>query len=42
MGEPAPAGGWIAQVLAAPVDKGLHEKIRAQVRELGEQFPVPM
>jgi glycine hydroxymethyltransferase len=35
-------GGWISQVLAAPGDAALHEKIRAQARELGEQFPVPM
>jgi glycine hydroxymethyltransferase len=35
-------GGWISQVLAAPADAALHEKIRAQARELGEQFPVPM
>jgi glycine hydroxymethyltransferase len=35
-------GGWMAQVLTAPADAALHEKIRAQVRELGQQFPVPM
>jgi glycine hydroxymethyltransferase len=35
-------GGWMAQVLSAPADAALHEKIRAQVRELGAQFPVPM
>jgi glycine hydroxymethyltransferase len=35
-------GGWMAQVLSAPTDAALHGKIRAQVRELGQQFPVPM
>jgi glycine hydroxymethyltransferase len=34
-------GGWIATVLAAPTDKGVHERIRGQVRELGLQFPAP-
>jgi glycine hydroxymethyltransferase len=33
--------GWIGQVLSAPEDKGLREKVRGQVRELGKQFPAP-
>jgi glycine hydroxymethyltransferase len=33
--------GWIGQVLAAPTDKTLAERIRGQVRELGKQFPAP-
>jgi glycine hydroxymethyltransferase len=33
--------GWISQVLSAPDDTGLEEKIRGQARELGQQFPAP-
>jgi len=33
--------GWISQVLAHPDDKSLHERIRSQVRELGQHFPAP-
>ena len=33
--------GWIGQVLAAADNKKLQEKIRAQARELGQQFPAP-
>ncbi len=32
---------WIGQVLSAPLDKGLQEKIRGQVKEMGRQFPAP-
>jgi glycine hydroxymethyltransferase len=33
--------GWIGQVLAAPDDLGLQQRVRGQVRELGQQFPAP-
>jgi glycine hydroxymethyltransferase len=33
--------GWIGSVLARPEDKALQERVRGQVRELGEQFPAP-
>jgi glycine hydroxymethyltransferase len=33
--------GWIGSVLAAPNDISLQERVRAQVRELGRQFPAP-
>lgn len=33
--------GWISQVLSAPDDKALLEKIRGQAREMGTQFPAP-
>jgi glycine hydroxymethyltransferase len=33
--------GWIGQVLSAAEDKGLLERIRGQVREMGRQFPAP-
>ncbi len=33
--------GWIGEVLLAADDKGLQERIRGQVRELGKQFPAP-
>jgi glycine hydroxymethyltransferase len=32
---------WIGEVLAAPTDKAVQERIRGQVRELGQQFPAP-
>jgi glycine hydroxymethyltransferase len=32
---------WIGQVLSAPDDKALQERIRGQARELGKQFPAP-
>src|SRR5436190_9693137 len=31
--------GWMGEVLAAPADKGIQERVRGRVRELGEQFP---
>lgn len=34
-------GGWMLQSLRAPQDKQVHSRIRNQVRELCEQFPVP-
>jgi glycine hydroxymethyltransferase len=33
-------GGFIAEVLRAPEDSALHERIRGQVRELCERFPL--
>jgi glycine hydroxymethyltransferase len=33
--------GWIDQVLADPTDARLQEAVRAQVRDLGRQFPAP-
>jgi glycine hydroxymethyltransferase len=33
--------GWMSEVLAAPQDKKVQERIRGQVRELGQQFPAP-
>lgn len=33
--------GWMGQVLAQPEDKGVQERVRGQVRELGQQFPAP-
>jgi len=32
---------WIGDVLGNPADKALHERVRGQVRELGQQFPAP-
>jgi glycine hydroxymethyltransferase len=32
---------WITRVLAAPADQDLQEKIRLQVREFCQHFPVP-
>ncbi len=32
---------WMGQVLAAPEDKGVRERVRGQVRELCRQFPAP-
>jgi glycine hydroxymethyltransferase len=34
-------GGWIGEVLANPSDKTVHDRIRGQVRELGQQYPAP-
>ena len=34
-------GGWIAQVLRAPEDAALAERIRGEVRALAARFPVP-
>jgi glycine hydroxymethyltransferase len=34
-------GGWIGDVLAAPDDQALLQRVRGQVRELGRQFPAP-
>ncbi|MDG2220655.1 MAG: serine hydroxymethyltransferase [Rubripirellula sp.] len=34
-------GGWIHQALANADDADLHARIRNEVRELGEHFPVP-
>jgi glycine/serine hydroxymethyltransferase len=33
--------GWIGEVLAAPEDRAVQERVRGRVRELGEQFPAP-
>jgi glycine hydroxymethyltransferase len=33
--------GWIGEVLAAPADKAVHERVRAEVLELCMQFPAP-
>jgi glycine hydroxymethyltransferase len=33
--------GWIGEVLANPTDAGVQQRIRGQVRELGQQFPAP-
>jgi glycine hydroxymethyltransferase len=32
---------WMDQVLSAPEDEGLLERIRGEVRELCRQFPAP-
>jgi glycine hydroxymethyltransferase len=33
--------GWMSEVLGAPQEKKLQERVRAQVREMGQQFPAP-
>ena len=33
--------GWMGQVLSAPEDKSLAERIRGEARDLGRQFPAP-
>src|SRR5262249_8928748 len=33
--------GWIGEVLANPQDTKIQERVRSQVRELGQQFPAP-
>jgi glycine hydroxymethyltransferase len=33
--------GWIGEVLAAPEDTAVPERVRGRVRELGQQFPAP-
>ena len=33
--------GWMGEVLAAPQDKAVQERVRGQVRELCAQFPAP-
>jgi glycine hydroxymethyltransferase len=33
--------GWISEVLAAPEDRAVQERVRGAVRELGRQFPAP-
>jgi glycine hydroxymethyltransferase len=33
--------GWIGDVLAAPGDPSVQERIRGAVRDLGQQFPAP-
>jgi glycine hydroxymethyltransferase len=33
--------GWIGEVLAAPEDRAIQERVRGQVRELCRQFPAP-
>jgi len=33
--------GWIGEVLAAPEDASVKEKVRRQVLEVCEQFPAP-
>ena len=37
----ATIGGWIGAVLANPSDTATQERVRGQVRELGQQFPAP-
>jgi glycine hydroxymethyltransferase len=32
---------WMGEVLAAPSDKGVQERVRGKVRELCQQFPAP-
>jgi glycine hydroxymethyltransferase len=34
-------GGWILEALRAPDDEKLHARLREQIRELCQQFPVP-
>ena len=34
-------GTWMLEALRAPDDRAAHERIRSQVRELCQQFPVP-
>jgi glycine hydroxymethyltransferase len=34
-------GNWIYEALASPDEPSLHERIRRQVRDLCEHFPVP-
>jgi glycine hydroxymethyltransferase len=34
-------GGWIADILASPNDEALAARIRGQVSELGQRFPLP-
>jgi glycine hydroxymethyltransferase len=34
-------GGWMLQALGSPDDATLHERIRGEVRDLCEHFPVP-
>jgi glycine hydroxymethyltransferase len=41
VGEMKTIGGWILQVLKAPDDEALAQRIRGEVRELCKQFPVP-
>src|SRR5205085_1772041 len=33
--------GWMTEVLAAPEDAAVQERVRGRVRELGQQFPAP-
>ena len=33
--------GWIGEVLANPSDAAVQQRVRRQVRELGQQFPAP-
>jgi glycine hydroxymethyltransferase len=33
--------GWMGEVLAAPSDKGVQERVRGKVREMCQQFPAP-
>jgi glycine hydroxymethyltransferase len=32
---------WMDQVVSAPTDAGLHEKVAGEVRELCSKFPAP-
>jgi glycine hydroxymethyltransferase len=41
MDEMSRIGGWIVQILRSPDDAGLAERIRGEVRELCDSFPVP-
>jgi glycine hydroxymethyltransferase len=33
--------GWIGEVLSAPADTAVQDRVRGRVRELGQQFPAP-
>jgi glycine hydroxymethyltransferase len=33
--------GWMGEVLAAPTDAAVHERVRGKVREMCQQFPAP-
>ena len=34
-------GAWIGEVLADPADTAVQVKVRAEVKELCQQFPAP-
>jgi glycine hydroxymethyltransferase len=40
-GEMRAIAGWIGEVLTHAGDAAVHERVRGQVRSLGEQFPAP-
>ena len=41
IGEMRSVGKWILEALKSPEDVKMHERIRSQIRELCQQFPVP-